>query len=67
MRTECNRTKFPFEAHRSRHVVAKAEHLAKGENPGFVLTPLEEGTWPPRELYEQLCRARDELENRSKE
>ncbi len=39
---------------RSRRVVAKAEHLEKGENPRFVVTSLEAGRWAARSLYEQL-------------
>ena len=47
-----------------RRVVAKAEHLAKGPNPRFVVTTLQE---PARELYEQTYCARGEMENRIKE
>jgi hypothetical protein len=52
---------------RSRRVVAKAEHLAKGENPRYVVTSLEAEPWPARHLYEQLYCARGEMENRIKE
>src|SRR5216684_2335170 len=52
---------------RSRRVVAKAEHLEKGENPRFVVTSLEAGRWAARSLYEQLYCARGEMENRIKE
>ncbi len=52
---------------RSRRVVAKAEHLEKGENPRFVVTSLAAGPWPARALYEQLYCARGEMENRIKE
>lgn len=50
---------------RSRHVVAKAEHLEKGSNPRFVVTSLT-GV-PPRALYEEIYCARGEMENRIKE
>jgi hypothetical protein len=47
-----------------RRVVIKAEHLAKGPNPRFVVTNLpDEG----RPLYEKLYCARGEMENRIKE
>jgi len=52
---------------RSRRVVAKAEHLGRGSNPRFVVTSFDEGTWPDRELYEDLYCARGEMENRIKE
>jgi len=52
---------------RSRRVVAKAEHLAKGENPRFVVTSLGAQDWPAQTLYEQLYCARGEMENRIKE
>jgi Transposase DDE domain group 1 len=42
----------------SRRVVAKVEHLAKGENPRFEVTSLGEKAWPARKLYEQLYCAR---------
>jgi len=51
----------------SRRVVAKAEHLAKGENPRYVVTSLEAERWPARHLYEQLYCVRGEMENRIKE
>jgi len=50
-----------------RRVVAKAEHLAKGSNPRFVVTNLDEISWPARELYEDLYCARGDMENRIKE
>jgi hypothetical protein len=50
-----------------RRVVAKAEHLAKGPNPRFVVTNLDERSWPARELYEDLYCARGNMENRIKE
>jgi hypothetical protein len=52
---------------RVRRVVAKAEHLAKGANPRFVVTSLPGATWSPRALYEDLYCARGEMENRIKE
>lgn len=51
----------------TRRVVAKAEHLAKGSNPRFVVTNLDPATRPARELYERLYCARGEMENRIKE
>jgi len=52
---------------RSRRVVAKAEYLAKGANPRFVVTSLQAEAWPRQKLYEQLYCARGEMENRIKE
>ncbi len=52
---------------RERRVVAKAEHLAKGSNPRFVVTSLGEAAWAARGLYEELYCARGEMENRIKE
>jgi len=51
----------------ARRVVAKAEYLAKGENPRFVVTSLGAELWPARQLYERLYCARGEMENRIKE
>ena len=51
----------------SRRVVGKAEYLAKGENPRFVVTSLQAQAWPAQKLYEQLYCARGEMENRIKE
>jgi len=50
-----------------RRVVAKAEHLEKGENPRFVVTSLVAEEWPTPALYEELYCARGEMENRIKE
>lgn len=50
-----------------RTVVAKAEHLSKGENPRFVVTSLELAKSNPQALYEQIYCARGEMENRIKE
>jgi hypothetical protein len=52
---------------RARRVVAKAEYLAKGENPRFVVTNLPAEDWPAQPLYEELYCARGEMENRIKE
>jgi len=52
---------------RRRRVVAKAEHLEKGENPRFVVTSLHRERWEARPLYEQFYCARGEMENRIKE
>jgi Transposase DDE domain group 1 len=52
---------------RARRVVAKAEYLAKGENPRFVVSSLQTQAWPAPKLYEQLYCARGEMENRIKE
>lgn len=52
---------------RSRRVVGKAEHLAKGANPRFVVTNLTAERWPARDLYETLYCARGNMENRIKE
>lgn len=50
---------------RSRRVVGKAEYLAKGPNPRFVVTSLERV--PSRDLYETIYCARGDMENRIKE
>jgi hypothetical protein len=52
---------------RERRVVAKAEHLAKGENPRFVVTSLGPARADARTLYEDLYCARGDMENRIKE
>lgn len=52
---------------RERRVVAKAEHLAKGANPRFVVTSLPVGSRPARPLYEEDYCGRGEAENRIKE
>lgn len=51
----------------ARRVVAKAEHLEKGENPRFVVTSLAAPPWSAQVLYEELYCARGEMENRIKE
>ena len=50
-----------------RRVIGKAEHLAKGENPRFVVTSLATDTMAARALYEELYCARGDMENRIKE
>jgi Transposase DDE domain group 1 len=52
---------------RARRVVAKAEHLEKGENPRFVVTSLSREAWPMQALYEERYCARGDMENRIKE
>jgi hypothetical protein len=52
---------------RERRVVAKAEHLAKGANPRFVVTSLSAEGRPARPLYEEDYCRRGEMENRIKE
>jgi hypothetical protein len=52
---------------RQRRVIGKAEHLAKGANPRFIVTSLDSGPWSAQALYEQLYCARGEMENRIKE
>jgi hypothetical protein len=52
---------------RERRVVGKAEHLAKGANPRFVVTSLPTEREPAQELYEKRYCARGEMENRIKE
>src|ERR1017187_8764026 len=53
---------------RQRRVIAKAEHIAKGANPRFVVTSLSQEQMAARELYEKVYCARGECpENRIKE
>jgi hypothetical protein len=52
---------------RERRVVAKAEHLAKGPNPRFIVTSLPASAIEARTLYEDVYCARGEVENRIKE
>jgi hypothetical protein len=52
---------------RERRVVGKAEHLAKGSNPRFVVTSLSAEELDARALYEDVYCARGEMENRIKE
>jgi len=51
----------------ARRVIGKAEHLAKGENPRFVVTSFPATAHDARTLYEDLYCARGEMENRIKE
>jgi hypothetical protein len=51
----------------ARRVIAKAEHLAKGANPRFIVTNVPEDYACPRDLYEKTYCARGEMENRIKE
>jgi len=52
---------------RPRRVVGKAEHLAKGSNPRFVVASLSAEELDARTLYEDVYCARGEMENRIKE
>jgi hypothetical protein len=52
---------------RERRVVAKAEHLPKGQNPRFVVTSLPADEVDARSLDEDLYCARGQIENRIKE
>jgi Transposase DDE domain group 1 len=53
---------------RQRRVIAKAEHIAKGANPRFVVTSLSPQKMAAQELYEKEYCARGECpENRIKE
>ena len=51
----------------SRRVVAKAEHLAKGANPRFIVTNLPTSFADSKTLYEKHYCARGDMENRIKE
>ena len=52
---------------RERRVVAKAEHMAKGPNPRFVVTSLSVEDRAGRSLYEDDYCGRGQMENRIKE
>ncbi len=52
---------------RSRRVIGKAEHLAKGSNPRFVVNSLPSDVFDARSLYEDEYCARGDMENRIKE
>jgi hypothetical protein len=52
---------------RPRRVVGKAEHLAKGANPRFVVTSLSADEIEAQPLYEEEYCARGDMENRIKE
>lgn len=51
----------------ARRVIGKAEQLATGENPRFVVTSLSATAYDARALYEDLYCARGDMENRIKE
>jgi hypothetical protein len=48
-------------------VIGKAEYLAKGENPRFIVTNLLRSEIEAGQLYEDVCCARGDMENRIKE
>ena len=50
-----------------RRVVGKAEYLAKGENPRFIVTSIASEEKEARELYEDFYCGRGDMENRIKE
>jgi len=52
---------------RKRRVVGKAEYLALGENPRFVVTSISREEIEGKRLYEELYCARGDMENRIKE
>jgi hypothetical protein len=52
---------------RDRRVVGKAEHLAKGPNPRFVVSSLTAEAFAGQTLYEQEYCRRGDMENRIKE
>jgi hypothetical protein len=52
---------------RARRVIGKAEHLAKGANPRFIVTSLPAAAIDGRVLYEAVYCTRGEMENRIKE
>jgi hypothetical protein len=52
---------------RQRRVIGKAEHLAKGENPRFVVTNLPMEQYDATTVYEKEYCARGDMENRIKE
>jgi len=52
---------------RERRVIGKAEYLAKGENPRFVVTNIPRSEVRAKRLYEKLYCARGDMENRIKE
>jgi len=51
----------------ARRVIGKAEHLAKGSNPRFVVTSLSAEQIAAQVLYEKEYCARGDMENRIKE
>jgi hypothetical protein len=62
---------FTYQTHKSwsraRRVVGKAEYLAKGENPRFVVSSLTAEAVPAQRLYERAYCGRGDMENRIKE
>lgn len=52
---------------RSRRVVGKAEYLAKGANPRFIVTSLPKRQLGAAHSYERIYCARGDMENRIKE
>ena len=52
---------------RERRVVAKVEHLPRGENPRFIVTSVPVQDCDGRALYEEVYCARGDMENRIKE
>jgi Transposase DDE domain group 1 len=52
---------------RERRVIGKAEHLAKGPNPRFVVTRLTPAAFAGQAVYEQEYCGRGDMENRIKE
>jgi hypothetical protein len=52
---------------RQRRVIGKAEHLAMGTNPRYLVTSLDSQQWAAQALYEELYCARGDMENRIKE
>lgn len=52
---------------RLRRVIAKAEHLAKGSNPRFIVSSFSDEEYDARTLYETIYCARGDMENRIKE
>jgi len=52
---------------RQRRVIGKAEHLAKGSNPRFIVTSLSVSDSPADDLYEKTYCRRGDMENRIKE
>jgi hypothetical protein len=52
---------------RKRRVIAKAEHLAKGSNPRFVVTSVPSRRLGARYIYEHTYCERGDMENRIKE
>jgi hypothetical protein len=52
---------------RERRVAAKAEWTGGGANPRFLVTSLSRAEHQARHLYEKLCCARGEMENRIRE